>query len=62
MAMLFTITVKRPGALPITWLFEDVDTARRARELAEARGIFQSGGAEYLTDFDEFASWVRGER
>lgn len=61
MALLFTITVKREGETALTWLFEDADVARRARELAQEQGIYQTGGAEYVTDFDEFAAWVRRE-
>jgi hypothetical protein len=57
--MLFTVTVRRPGESEMTWLFDDVDAARRAKKLAEDTGIYVSGGAEYITDFDEFADWVR---
>lgn len=56
--MLFTITVRPPGESEMTWLFEDVDTERRARELAQDTGIYVSDDAEYITDFDEFAAWV----
>lgn len=54
--MLFTITVRRPGEAEMTWLFEDIDAACRARELAQDTGIYVSGGAEYITDYDEFVA------
>lgn len=57
---LLTLTVKRPGdASPSTWLFDDCQGHRRARELAIEQGILLSHGEDYITDFDEFAAWVR---
>lgn len=59
---LFTITVQRAGdRKPTTWLFDDVFQARNARELASHEKILVSNGEDYITDFDEFAAWVRGE-
>lgn len=59
---LFTITVQRPGDCePTTWLFDDVYAARNARELAAQEKILIRNGEDYITDFDEFAAWVRRE-
>ncbi|GAB3513149.1 hypothetical protein [Pseudoxanthomonas daejeonensis] len=59
---LLTITVQRPGdRQPTTWLFDDVFQARNARELASQEKILISNGEDYITDFREFAAWVRRE-
>ncbi|MCV2216097.1 hypothetical protein [Thauera sp. Sel9] len=58
--MLRTLTVQRHGdAKPQQWLFDDDTCYRRARELAIATGIYRTDGQDYITDFDEFAAWVR---
>ncbi|RYZ23870.1 MAG: hypothetical protein EOO16_03230 [Chitinophagaceae bacterium] len=57
-----TITVQRPGdRQSTTWLFDDVFQARHARELASQEKILISNGEDFITDFDEFAAWVRRE-
>ena len=59
---ILTITVQRPGdRQPTTWLFDDVFQARNARELASHEKILVSNGEDYITDYAEFAAWVRGE-
>ena len=60
---LHTITVKRPGdAKETLWLFDDIHQARAARELAANEQILVSNGEDYITDFDEFAAWVKRDR
>ena len=57
---LHTITVKRHGdAKETTWLFDEIFQARAARELAAQEQILVSNSEEYITDFAEFAAWVR---
>ena len=57
---LLTLTVKRPqDAAPTTWLFDDCQWHRRAKDLAIDQGILLAQGEDYITDFDEFAAWVR---
>lgn len=54
---LLTLTVKRPqDAAPTTWLFDDCQWHRRAKELAIDQGILLAQGEDYITDFDEFAA------
>ena len=57
---LLTLTVQRLGDEKTTqWLFDDDTCYRRARELAIATGIYRTDGCDYITDFQEFAAWVR---
>lgn len=58
--MLLTLTVRRPGdAKETLWLFDDIHQARAARELAAQENILLGNSEDYITDFHEFAAWVR---
>lgn len=59
---LFTVTAQRPGDQhPTTWLFDDVLAAQSARTLAAQQNILLDTSEDFITDFDEFAAWVRRE-
>lgn len=59
---IYVVTVKHPqNGKPVDWYFDDSNEASRALKLARSEHEHVFIRDDYISGFDEFEAWFKGE-